>query len=274
MSGLLRRVTDLAVGQLSRATDPAVKELRAARLAAAIERNPLLRRGARHFSQNDEDGILLEILSRIGLFEPACFVEFGVGDGLENNTLILLAHGWHGAWIGGERLSLATNGSRVSFTLDWVTSDNAAQLAIGTLEQIGKRPSDARVVSIDLDGNDLYVAEALLQRGFFPDVLVVEYNAKFPPSAAFVIAYDATHKWAGDDYYGASLRSWDELLRDRYRLVACTMSGTNAFFVRKEHTERFDDVPHALSDLYNPGPFGLPYSGQKTSRRTVERFIR
>jgi hypothetical protein len=31
------------------------------------------------------------------------FVEFGVGDGLENNTVALLLHGWQGAWIEGDR---------------------------------------------------------------------------------------------------------------------------------------------------------------------------
>src|SRR4051794_18750785 len=51
--------------------------------------NPLVRSGAKYFSQNDEDGILLEILRRIGL-EKGVAAELGIGNGLENNTLILL----------------------------------------------------------------------------------------------------------------------------------------------------------------------------------------
>jgi hypothetical protein len=32
-------------------------------------------------------------------------LEFGVGDGTENNTLVLLSIGWRGAWVGGENLA-------------------------------------------------------------------------------------------------------------------------------------------------------------------------
>jgi len=62
-------------------------------LRRAAITNPLLACGRRHFSQNDEDGILLEILRLIEITPPAAFLEFGVGDGIENNTIILLALG-------------------------------------------------------------------------------------------------------------------------------------------------------------------------------------
>ena len=66
--------------------------------------NPLNRFGAKFFSQSDEDGITLEIIRRIGL-KTGTFLELGVGDGLENNTLVLLSVGWRGAWFGGETLA-------------------------------------------------------------------------------------------------------------------------------------------------------------------------
>jgi hypothetical protein len=69
------------------------------------DRHPLRIRGRRHFSQNDEDGILLEILRRLDIVDPRSFIEFGVGDGTENNTIILLAKKWRGAWVGGENLA-------------------------------------------------------------------------------------------------------------------------------------------------------------------------
>src|SRR5216117_3899221 len=65
----------------------------------AAARNPLLKLGRKYFSQNDEDGILLEILRRLGI-DNGVFVELGVGTGLENNTLILLMSGWQGVWLG------------------------------------------------------------------------------------------------------------------------------------------------------------------------------
>ena len=48
------------------------------------------------YSQGDEDGILDEILRRLGI-TYGTFLEIGVGDGLQNNTAYLLAKGWNGA---------------------------------------------------------------------------------------------------------------------------------------------------------------------------------
>ena len=48
--------------------------------------------GFKVYSQCDEDGIIQEIFKRIGE-ESRTFVEFGVGDGLENNTVKLLLEG-------------------------------------------------------------------------------------------------------------------------------------------------------------------------------------
>lgn len=51
--------------------------------------SPIVNDGAKFFSQNDEDGILMHLLDRMS--KPSgVFVELGVGDGLENNTLLLL----------------------------------------------------------------------------------------------------------------------------------------------------------------------------------------
>src|SRR5690242_675114 len=56
------------------------------------------------FSQNGEDGILAEIFRRIGV-KDRFFVEFGVGNGLENNTVFLLQQNWRGCWIEGNAQS-------------------------------------------------------------------------------------------------------------------------------------------------------------------------
>ena len=66
-------------------------------------KNPLNRFGAKYFSQTDEDGITLEIIRRLGI-TAGTFAELGVGNGIENNTLILLASGWRG-FLGRRRRS-------------------------------------------------------------------------------------------------------------------------------------------------------------------------
>ena len=63
--------------------------------------NPLNSFGKKCFSQSDEDGITIEIFKRLKNLNSGFFLELGVGDGTENNTLILLSLGWKvlGRWI-------------------------------------------------------------------------------------------------------------------------------------------------------------------------------
>src|SRR5262245_49199772 len=62
------------------------------------QRASLIPYGYKVYSQNDEDGIIQEIFNRIGTTNRR-FVEFGIGDGLENNTFALMFSGWRGLWI-------------------------------------------------------------------------------------------------------------------------------------------------------------------------------
>ena len=205
--------------------------------------NPFVRFGAKCFSQSDEDGLTLEIIHRIGL-GTGRFAEFGVGAGLENNTLILGALGWTGFWVGGGDLAFdPALTPRLHYAKAWITRDNIAGLYQSGLEQCGLEQGgpdqcgarDVDVISLDLDGNDLYLVAELLAHGAAPALFIVEYNAKFPPPVRFCIPYDRGHVWAKDDFYGASLQSFADLFAGNgYRLVCCNAStGANAFFVRE-----------------------------------------
>ena len=61
-------------------------------------KNTFVKYGKKIFSQNDEDGITLEILKRKKITNKT-FLEIGTGDGTENNTLVLLANDWRGTWV-------------------------------------------------------------------------------------------------------------------------------------------------------------------------------
>jgi len=63
------------------------------RLAQLAHPNPLNAFGKKCYSQTDEDGITLEILRRIDCLRNGTYAEYGVGDGTENNTLVLAALG-------------------------------------------------------------------------------------------------------------------------------------------------------------------------------------
>jgi hypothetical protein len=235
--------------------------------------NPLVKHGAKFFSQNDEDGILLEILRRIGL-DKGVFVELGCGNGLENNTLILLMHGWRGAWLGGETLAFEVpDDGPLFFQQSWITRENCRSLVAHGLQVLAaQRPN---VLSVDLDGNDLYVLEELLGAGGAPDVVVAEYNGKFPPPVRWSIAYDAQHVWDETDYMGASLQSLADMVEKfGYRLVACNITGTNAFFVHQRHFARFEDVPRDVGALFVQAEYIVLSSGHVTSPLTVASFLR
>jgi hypothetical protein len=260
------------VASLARRADMMVEKYWAEKRAASP--NPLVRAGQKYYSQSDEDGITLEILRRLGK-AAGVFAEFGCGTGLENNSLILLMSGWRGAWIGGEALQLTipAGSEKLRFVKDWVTAENCAELAARGLPAGGLAGVD--LLSVDLDGNDLHITEALLRAGAKPAVLVAEYNGKFPPPIRFTVKYDPQHRWKNDDYQGASLQSYLDLLEPAgYRLVACNLTGTNAFFVRREFDAHFQDVPADPAALFYPADYNWFFTrGHPAAARTIEQFL-
>jgi hypothetical protein len=237
--------------------------------------NPFSRYGAKFFSQSDEDGLTLEILRRLKL-EKGTFAEFGVGDGSENNTLVLIAHGWKGFWVGGSSLffNYADQYKRFVYHRGWVTRANIVEISRQCLGRLGSSQID--VISLDLDGNDIYFVEELLASKLTPQLFVVEYNARFPPPVRWQIEYDEGHRWNEDDYFGASLASFVDLFaRYGYQLVCCNaQSGANAFFVRAEAKALFPEVPEDMSRVFCGARYYLYNEyGHKVSPKTVERML-
>lgn len=236
-------------------------------------KNPLNRFGAKYFSATDEDGITLEIVRRLGI-KNGTFAELGVGDGLENNSLILLASGWRGFWIGGQDLAFnhKLNPRRLSFFKAWVSLENIAQLVQNGFENIGTNELD--VLGLDLDGNDYYFLRELLKIGCRPKLFILEYNAKFPPPIKWTIKYDANHTWDQTDYQGASLSLLSELLSG-YTLICCNAAtGSNAFFVRNEFISLFPEVPKNIDDIFVGCRYELyQHWGHVPSPKTVEQML-
>jgi hypothetical protein len=242
--------------------------------SVSAAKNPLNRFGAKYFSQTDEDGITLEIVRRLGI-KAGTFVELGVGNGLENNTLILLANGWRGFWIGGQDLDFnhKLNPKRFAFFKAWASLENVSRLMQQGFENIATNELD--VLSLDLDGNDYYLAQELLKTGVLPKLFILEYNAKFPPPIKWAIKYSANHSWDDTDYFGASLALFSELLTEfSYTLVCCNAAtGTNAFFVRNEYLSHFADVPTNIEDIFVGPRYQLYQRWGPPSPKTVERML-
>ncbi len=239
---------------------------------ASNAKNPLLRRGAKYFSQGDEDGILIEVLKRLNI-KNGTFVEIGVGNGLENNTLILLMLGWRGLWLGGEEIAFSTDAStRLNFHKLWVTPQNVGNAISDGLAKLRVHTDHLDVLSVDVDSFDRDVVEGILAAGMRPSVIVVEYNAKFPPPIRFSVS--PGELWDLTDYMGCSLQSWwDLLVPAGYRLIACNVTGVNAFFVRADESECFEEVPTDIQDLFMPCDYALISVGHPPSPKTVLKFL-
>ncbi len=205
------------------------------------------------FSQNGEDGVIQEVLRRIG-FGSRTFAEFGVGTGAEGNC-VFLAHvlGWHGVFLEADVGAHARLARRyehvagVSTVNAYVQPDTIDEL----LPRCGVDPEPA-VLSIDVDGNDYHLWERL--ESVRPRLLVIEYNAALDPRAEQVQPYSP----AGPDgtaFFGASLGALEALGRRKgYRLVHTELAGVNAFFVREDLAGdaflALDEVPRRPANYY------------------------
>lgn len=232
-------------------------EYRALKAIAAEETpgSPALA-GFKVYSQTDEDGVIEDIFARIG--GGSTFFEIGVQTGIECNSLYLLLKGWRGSWVEGSDRYVAAIGQALGATEfpgrfravnSFVTRGNIIELYNNARSFVGAEEID--FFSLDIDGNDLYVLDDLLSSGARPKVACVEYNGKFPPPLSLTIRYADDHVWDETDYSGSSLQAFADLFgRFGYRLVACNLSGINAFFVREDVAGAFPD--HPIEKLYQP----------------------
>lgn len=239
-------------------------------------KNEFARRYARkYFSQTDEDGLTLEIVKRIRSKNTGYgkyFAEFGVGDGCENNTLVLLSLGWLGSWFGGQDLAFNAENSRsLRFHKSWITKDNIINLYHQALNDWSI--SELDIVSLDLDGNDYYFIDSLLSNDVRPPLFICEYNAIVPIGANWKISYDDNHQWQGDHYFGASISSFISLFsKHGYFLCACNPhTGANAFFIRNEYRDLFPEIPEKAEDIYATPFYRLD---NKFTHRMAPQFIR
>ncbi len=222
-----------------------------AEVRTAMPENPAAF-GFKVYSQADEDGIVEEITRRIGI-DRGYFIEIGCGDGRENNSHYLLLKGWRGIWVDGDpdniaaiRTVLPLDG-RLRLVEQMVTREN-----VSTIPTAAGSPDFGALdlLSVDVDGNDLAIAEAAIS-AWSPKIIIGEYNAKFPYPMQQEVRYDPQHRWKRDDYHGASLAAWVERLKPKYRLIACNLAGTNAFFVREDEL-----APFRLHDARGALPAG------------------
>jgi len=227
------------------------------------------------FSQSGEDGIIAEIFRRVGTTNRV-FVECAPGNGVENNTLYLLTLGWKGLWIECDPKNfdaIANNFAR-QIKDGTLFLDQGPALAENFQSLLDKAsiPPEFDLLSLDIDGNDYWVWKNLVR--YRPRVVVIEYNAIFPPGCEWVMDYDPDARWDGSSDFGASLTALERLGGEKgYQLVGCSLNGVNAFFVREDLIgDRFSS-PFTASHHYEPPRYY--FTARKAGhRRAVPRNLR
>ncbi|NOS81153.1 MAG: hypothetical protein HOP32_06170 [Nitrospira sp.] len=193
----------------------------------------------RVFSQWGEDGIIQRLIQNVPI-NHCVFVEFGVQDYQESNTRFLLMHNnWTGLVIDADQGNIDKIRQdeiywryNLKAECSFVTRDN-----INALLKRNGLDGDIGLLSIDIDGNDYWVWEAI--ETVKPYIVVVEYNARFGPDRAVTVPYDEKFTRACAHYsmiyYGASLSALVALgARKGYDFVGANSAGNNAFFVRRD----------------------------------------
>ena len=188
-------------------------------------------------SQNEEDGIVLALLRAAGPGPGRC-VEIGCGENGGNSGMLVGELGFHGLMVDADEENVATvqrrfPPSRLTAATAFVEPDSVDDL----LRSHGFE-GEVDVLSIDIDGNDIWVWEAL--EAVRPRIAVIEFNSLFGPDRCVVVPYQRGFvrlDVAGADgtYFGASLAALAAVgARKGMRLVAVDQRGVNAFFLRED----------------------------------------
>ena len=187
-------------------------------------------------SQNGEDGVLAYLLAKIGPTTREV-VEFGIGDGTECCAAnLVLTFGWSALLLEANADDAAAASAFYADRADGRVVVEHAAVEPDTIDSqlAGHVAPVFDVLSVDIDGNDYWVLEAL--SAVRPRLIVVEYNASFGPERSVTIPYtrgfDRYGAHASGFYHGASLTALARLgERKGYVLAGCDSRGTNAFLV-------------------------------------------
>ena len=209
-------------------------------------------------SQWGEDGIIQYLINKTEISNKV-FIEFGVENYTESNTRFLLQNNnWKGLVIDGDK-------ENISYITEdpiyWKNNLKAVCAFINTknINELIKNngiTGDIGILSIDIDGNDYWVWEAI--DCISPRIVICEYNIHFGDTHKVSVPYDSQfvreEKHNSNIYYGASISALDFLGKKKgYSLVGSNKAGNNIFFIRNDLTSNFNIL--APEDAYQVSQF-------------------
>ncbi len=232
------------------------------------------------YSQWGEDGIIEYLIQKIEKEKciPNIFIELGVENYTESNTRFLLKNrNWTGLVVDGSGENVKYIKSDPAY---WRYDLTALEKFI-TAENIDKTiaecgfAGDIGLLSIDLDGNDYYIWDAI--KSITPILVVCEYNALFGDRHELTVPYKADFirgkEHYSNLYFGASIRALIKKgVEKGYCFLGSCSNGVNAFFVRNDYFSIFKNCldeyamhPSKFSESRNE-------AGQLSYLKNVERI--
>ncbi len=175
----------------------------------------------RRYSQNGEEYRLEYIFRHIGTTNRH-LVDLGAWDGKHlSNTNLFRDLGWSALLVDGKDYP----GVYKSF----ITKENI----IDTLD-LHKTPEEFDLLSIDLDGNDYWILEEVLEH-YSPRVIVSEFNSEHPLEEAKTIEYDPAFTFDNfSDYYGYTYGAGVKLAERFGYTIIYQQSNLNLFYLRND----------------------------------------
>jgi len=209
------------------------------------------------YSQHGEDGIIEKLLGVIGA-KHDYIVEFGAHDGISmsNSRYFIAEKKWRAFLIEAKSIffsqlkKLYQDNNKVVIKHSFITKQN-----INGLFKDAGVPYDFDVLSIDVDGPDYYLWEALTD--FAPRIVIVEYNSSKLPTDDYVVAEDKVFEYGATKDEGASLLAFYKLGTEKgYQAIYTELYGSNLFFIHQSLSDKFNIEGIDPVSLYQPPQFG------------------
>jgi hypothetical protein len=183
------------------------------------------------YSQNGEEYWLKYIFDNIGTTNKY-LVDLGAWDGIHlSNTKLLIDSGWTGLLVDGKDYPGVYN--------SFITVEN-----INTILTKRNVPKEPDLLSIDLDGNDFWILNEVLQY-LKPRLIISEFNSEIAGSKT--IKYNPDFVFWPCDYYGYTFEAGVKLADKHGYTIIFQNSNLNLYYLRN------DLVLEGFKHIDNPG---------------------
>jgi hypothetical protein len=209
----------------------------------------------RPFSNFDEKRIIAKYVDLLDLASHnRTAVDIGAGDGIRwSNTYQLFSNGWCGLGIeAGDKKARRLRRTYEAFPNVYAHQSVVSPGNIANILKDFDIEKDFSVLSLDIDGNDYWVLEAVLKE-FRPRLIVSEFNEKIPPPIKFVVKFNPDFTLR-HHFFGYSLAKLGDLL-DKCDYALFEVEFNNAFLAPRETPGlRGADIREAYDQGYRNRP--------------------